>query len=413
MSPPRLLLITHAFPPLRSARSLQIGKLVKYALRAGASFEVIASQIGTKFSNAEGIDDSWLTTSGQLTVHRCGPSGRTVGDKLISVATGLPHYRWHRAALRGGLEVIQSRGANYFDAMVSFFSPAESHIVAHAIKKRYPSLPWLAHFADPLSANPFRDDRLFWRETVRRRIERRTVSLADGLLFVGEQLLSFVMARYPRFSGKAQTLFHCFDPELYPPLEQRPAEDPRPLTLAYVGGFTALRNFQPLLDIVSRLRASGEDLSRIRIELVGGQTGQAAAALNAVRAGLAHSWGNVDYRQSLLRMRAADGLILIDANTPQSPFYPSKLVDYFGSLRPILGISPSHSYSTQLLRRHGMPVFDYDHLDHCAQQVARWMISARKPSPYAPEEVACYDAYAVARRFLQIVSVVSQEARQT
>ena len=400
---PHVLLLTHAFPPLRSARSLQIGKLVKYAMRAGARFDVVTGQVGARLSDATGIDDAWLAESDGLNIRTCGPNGRSAIDRLRNAMFCLPDRRWERAACEAARTLIADRGPDTYDAMVSFFHPTASHAVALAVKKRHPELPWLAHFADPLAGNPFIRDRIPWHEALRRRREHSFIEHADGVLFVGEQLLSYVMGRYPEQASKAKVLFHVFDPELYPSGSERRRAPGGVLKLAYVGGFTSTRSYRPILTVVKHLEAGQADLSRVQFEFVGGQTREAAEVLNRIRPNLAFSVGAVDYLESLRRMRDADCLILVDANMAQSPFYPSKLADYFGSLRPVLGISPPHSYSTELLRRHGMPVFDYDHLDQCAALVAGWLSSGKGPEAIRPETVSAYEASHVAERFLEIV----------
>jgi len=48
----------------------------------------------------------------------------------------------------------------------------------------------------------------------------------------------------------------------------------------------------------------------------------------------------VDYLHSLALIRDANGLLLIDGSDDRSVFLPSKLIDYIGAGRPILGLTP-------------------------------------------------------------------------
>jgi hypothetical protein len=45
-------------------------------------------------------------------------------------------------------------------------------------------------------------------------------------------------------------------------------------------------------------------------------------------------------------MKSADGLLVIDAPAETSVFLPSKLIDYVGAGRPVLGITPPGTAST-------------------------------------------------------------------
>jgi glycosyltransferase involved in cell wall biosynthesis len=56
-------------------------------------------------------------------------------------------------------------------------------------------------------------------------------------------------------------------------------------------------------------------------------------------------------------MRASDVLMVIDAPFAQSPFLPSKLVDYLGARKPILGVTPPGE-SRDLIQRCGYPTAD-------------------------------------------------------
>ena len=61
----------------------------------------------------------------------------------------------------------------------------------------------------------------------------------------------------------------------------------------------------------------------------------------------------VPYLESLSVMRSADVLLVIDAPLEVSPFFPSKLADYMGANRPILGITPAQGATADILRRLG------------------------------------------------------------
>jgi hypothetical protein len=63
-------------------------------------------------------------------------------------------------------------------------------------------------------------------------------------------------------------------------------------------------------------------------------------ALRRLPAGLFAARGSVSYRESVRLMQTADVLMTIDAPARYSVFFPSKLVDYIGAGRQLLGIVP-------------------------------------------------------------------------
>jgi hypothetical protein len=68
----------------------------------------------------------------------------------------------------------------------------------------------------------------------------------------------------------------------------------------------------------------------------------------------------VPYKESLALMKQADFLVVIDANFKNSPFLPSKVVDYAGTGRPVVGITPNDSPTAKILKKLGSKSFNYD-----------------------------------------------------
>ena len=52
-------------------------------------------------------------------------------------------------------------------------------------------------------------------------------------------------------------------------------------------------------------------------------------------------------------MHSTDAFLLIDANIQNSPFFPSKLVEYFAFTKPIIAITPENSETHKLLKETG------------------------------------------------------------
>ena len=64
---------------------------------------------------------------------------------------------------------------------------------------------------------------------------------------------------------------------------------------------------------------------------------------------------------SLALMKNADYLFLIDAAVPsnrQSVFFPSKLAEYLGSGKPIVGLTPKQGATARILRELGHHAVD-------------------------------------------------------
>ncbi len=69
--------------------------------------------------------------------------------------------------------------------------------------------------------------------------------------------------------------------------------------------------------------------------------------------GLVNLRAPVAYRESLALMGHADGLLVIDAPADLSVFLPSKLIDYIGAGRPILGLTPAGTAASLIAKLGG------------------------------------------------------------
>lgn len=405
-SPGPILIASYHFTPAPATRGLQVAKLLKYALRAGATIEIVTAPNGAPEGTSHDPGVPWFPPDERLTVHRVASRVPRAFDRASSLLTSRPLRSWGWAAQRCCLDLLASRGAQAYACLMTCAMPIDSHAPGLAAKRVHPRLPWLAHFSDPYANNPLYPPRGFWQAHARRRFENRVVGAADRLLFVGDGLREHVMGLHPVARDKARTLFHVFDPELY---GDATPTDEDVLTVTYLGGLAKRRNIEPLLRVLEHLKATGAPLERLRFRMVGDELAESSAALNAIVPGAAAFVGRVSYLESLRLMREADLLLLIDANVGASPFYPSKLADYFGAGRPVLAITPPYSYSTVLLREAGMPCFGYEELEACADWLARQVRGETTLPSVRKEALARFEAPAVARRFLDLVAEVAGE----
>lgn len=236
-------------------------------------------------------------------------------------------------------------------ALLTFGEPMSDHLLGLRLKQKL-ALPWVAHFSDPWSDNPFRR-RFPLSNFLNRRYEAQVVSHADRVIFTSQETLDLVMRKYPdEWRAKARVLPHGFEPALYGE-RQREADDT--IVLRYLGNFYGNRSPLPLFKALAILhRESPSLLERVRVELVGHVPTRMFmnSAYKSLPAGLVQTVSTVPYRQSLRLMADADLLLVIDAPEDVSVFLPSKLVDYLGAGVPILGIVPPGA-SAKLISRMG------------------------------------------------------------
>lgn len=242
---------------------------------------------------------------------------------------------WIPAAARTALEALE-RGQS--GVLATFASPMSCHLAGLRVKQRMPSLRWIAYFGDPWARNPMATrGRLSERSS--ERMEARVIEAADLLVFPCEEAARHSLERYRAgTAAKARIATHGYEESLFPaPSTLQAGGD---LVFSYLGGMYASRGPGPLLDALSALaRKSPSELSGVRVRLIGRGVVESGSLPVGIPPGLISFSPEVPYRESLRLMRESDALLLLDPSSPGSGvFLPSKLIDYIGAGRPLLGL---------------------------------------------------------------------------
>ena len=353
--PPELLAVSFAFPPLAYPRSGQVARLLKH-LRFQTAL-VCADEKGAR-------RDATLEPDAEERLYAClripfslggwrGQAERVAGRLKLPLWNKLPdqYAPWKRSVLKAVKDFSRD---SWFEPRVlaTFGQPMSDHLIGLELKKLY-RVPWAAHFSDPWVDNPFgRHDALTRR--FNRRLERKVVAAADLLVFTSQETVEMMMAKYPpEWRAKARVLPHSFEPDAYP---RAAGADGEAVTVRYTGEFYGGRTPKPLVETVrSLLETDPQLLKGVRFELVGPISTDALAVsgLDTLPEGLVVTRPSVNYRESLSLVSAADGLLIIDAPAAKSVFLPSKLIDYVGAGRPILGLTPPGAAADLITRLGG------------------------------------------------------------
>ena len=358
----KLLAVSFAFPPLAYPRSIQVARLVKYL--STSTVLVCADERGARRDpTLEPDAEARLAECLRVPFSVSGP--RRYANALAHRLYRPLWNRWNRAPdqygawKRAALVAVEGymRARQYRPHVVATFSqPVVDHLVGLELKKKL-GLPWVAHFSDPWVDNPFHaTDAATRRKNLA--LEREVLGRADRLVFTSRETVELVMSKYPpAWTDKARVLPQSFDPALYP---ARAEPDGPTLKVRYVGNFYGTRTPAPLFDALRALLASEpSQLAGVSFELVGVTDPKIVEGGGAegLPAGLVVARPPVGYRESLRLMTEADGLLIIDAPAEVSVFLPSKLIDYVGAGRPVLGLTPQGA-AARLIRQLGGWVAD-------------------------------------------------------
>ena len=337
---PRALLFSYCFPPAAVAESYLSAKTLgetkshiidvlcaapdKAALGNDRSLKDFVERSFEKVHFVE--PPKWLKTPWQSELFRKGMTA------LFPYPD--PFVLWTPQAIRRAEELSMDR----YDVLVTWSNFLSAHIVGLRLKKRHPRLRWVAHLSDPWVDNPLWKFRGINR-LVNQKMEKAVFRYADALVLTSELTVEQVCGRHGSdVKKKSFVVPHPFTPALYP---KKGSNYRKGIVIRYVGKFYGERNPKALFQALTTLdEKAPEILEGVSFEFIGTAVGDSRWGGKNLPPSLIKYVPAVNYVESLALMAEADALLVIDAPAQESLFLPSKLVDYLGAKKMILGITP-------------------------------------------------------------------------
>lgn len=360
----KLLCISHAFPPQLNPESLLTARTINALSSLNWDITVATAQAR---SVKEKIDYSLLDNFAQsITIENIWSPERILlfvpfFDSYIRNRIKNPNllerqFLWRSFAEIKIKEIISS---NSFDALYSRASPHVSNVVGLKVK-RLTGLPWAAHFSDPWLKNPyfhFSDK----KKEVINRLEKEIFHEADALIFTTAQTVDLVMKNYPSaVRKKAHVIPHGFNKNDYTGLSGNVSSNK--LSIAYAGGFYGIRKPYVFFKALRVLNKKKDLKENLEINFIGPSRKTYNSVLDELRVGdIVQFHGKLPFHECLKELSRSNCLLVIDApNKENSVFLPSKLIDYLGFNKPIIGLTPLSGASADLLRSIEYPVVEPD-----------------------------------------------------
>ena len=333
--PMRILCMGYCFPPVASPEAFVTSKTMAAipdaavdVVTAGASLfpqppdHSLDDYVAKRFGRIERIDGTFLRALGKISRLPLRP------DRYMLLTNA--------AAARA-----EAMGPKTYDCLVTRSQYHSVHAAGRQLKKRHPSLPWIACFSDPWSGGTY-DRRIPLLSAFSRALEYSVLREANALVFPTAEMRDHFQSHHPDpdISDKSHVIAHGFDPELYPQSAQQRKDGP--IRLGIFGTFYGPRSPRHLLEAVDRL-AVDETLPDFRLETfgLGGEAFKRELAQFGDASDHVSHGGILPHTAALDRMAACDILIISDAPTPsRSIFLTSKIVDYLGTQRPLFAITP-------------------------------------------------------------------------
>jgi glycosyltransferase involved in cell wall biosynthesis len=376
-----LLAVSFVFPPTATARSVQVARLLKH-LRVNTTLVCADEQGAPKDSTIEPNAEKQLRDCLRVPFAMKGwrKQARRIASRFDLPAWNRSpdeYSSWEGPALRAIREHV-SKNAYRPDVIASFAQPMSDHLIGLELKKLY-RVPWVAHFSDPWTDNLFHHyDSLTKR--INLSLERKVIESADLLIFTSTETVELVMAKYPaQWKSKTRVLPHSFDTS---PHSSRRDENKARITIRHTGEFYGPRTPKPLIRTLHLILSdNARALEGVCFELIGvvNPSTLVDSGLENLPPGLITIKPPVSYQESCSLSAAADGLLTIDAPAARSVFLPSKLIEYLGAGRPILGLTPPGA-AANLIRELGGWVADPDNDNAMKLTVTDFLSYLNKPA---------------------------------
>ncbi len=394
--PAKLLVVAYDLPPYLQPQSIQVGRLLDRLADRYRMHVVTSDDSGSRKDPSlyAGLRDKFAA---EIRIPYAGTLGAMLVRKALFPFYRLPDERryWHVKAYR---RMLEEWGSKRFDAIVTFSYPLSSNLLGMRLKERF-SLPWIAFFSDPWVDSPYTRYRLLFRAT-NSMLEQRTVAAADRLVFSSVEMRDAYVQKYPFARERCSVLEHSFDPGLSPAVQARSGGS---IVFRHIGTLNRVRTPSSLLDALGRMAKEGAlSENDVRFEFYGGTDVLCGRTMRRLTKQydldrIVTLKGSVPYQESLSVMQGADVLLVVDANVPGSVFLPSKLIDYIGAGRPVLGITPKDSASARVIRKAGGWVAPPDDPSAVAAVLSEALRSAKEGTleRHCPER-AVRDEYDIA-----------------
>ena len=181
------------------------------------------------------------------------------------------------------------------------------------------------------------------------------------LAFPWSHSANWTLTNFPeRIRSKAVILPHCFGPDLYTRHKNPESSLKRKnkMRVLYAGTFHGPRTPSPLLIGIDLLRQQDPAaVADLEVIFLGVQSENVEREIRKYNLeGTVRTHPTIPYLSCLALLQDADVLLVIDPALSVNLFFPSKLVDYLGARRPILGLTPSNGPTAQILHSMDQPV---------------------------------------------------------
>jgi glycosyltransferase involved in cell wall biosynthesis len=255
-----------------------------------------------------------------------------------------PRRGWNRFAFRKACEIIETGN---IDHIITTSPPHSTQLVGLKLKKRYPSVKWIADLRDPWTDIYYYS--LFYHTPIARAIdksfEKRVLRSADRIITVGKTLRELFVSKLPDIKRKIKVITNGFDEDDFTGIS---SENPEALTITYTGTLSDAYPLNGFLSAAEDFKRRGND---IRLRFIG-TVSQRQKDLIIAKAGTdsVEFLHHVDHVAAIRYMHETTALLLIIPDHFSARcILTGKLFEYIAARKPVICLGPVDGDAAEII----------------------------------------------------------------
>jgi glycosyltransferase involved in cell wall biosynthesis len=349
----KILFIATGFAPYSFSENIINSKLALAFLKAGWKVDVISRKDeGNAYSS--NWDNEWKKLQ-HLTHEVVYPTGNKLErfwDTVTSSFTmGIPleGVRWANRAYKKAIELHEE---NNYDVVISRSPSDISHLPAYHFAKKT-GVHWIANWNDPVVniwPEPYTQKMSFWKKILYKKFTDTIIENANINTFPSEDLRDYFM----RFSKNLKSSNSATIPHIgFLSIEISQKKELSLFRMCHAGNLSKERNpdllFQALVQFLSKNKEAN-----ILVDLLGvANTDLKTLVKKYSLEKNVRFIGSLPYMDALNKMSHYNVLVIVEANSKDAIYLPSKITDYSQLGIPVFAITPRQSCIDKLIAKYG------------------------------------------------------------
>jgi glycosyltransferase involved in cell wall biosynthesis len=336
-----ILIISIYYPPIASIASNRIESFAKYldkekynvfvhSIAAQSEYELDGVKVH-RVKNDVFFKPLLFTKRTNKLMHY----SKVIYNKFVNYFFENEYRGWIDASVKTLPDFIKEHN---IDVVLSTFAPTAPHIVALELKKKNPSLKWIADMRDEMSMAVGISDKM---RKQYQKLEHEIFEYADALTSVSKPIVDGFASMCKNDKIIFREIRNGYDFEL-----EETKKHNQVFTIVYTGSFYGDINPDNFLKALDSI-VTKDSTKKIKVQLVGVKTHFEIPPLlqNSVEV-----VPSVSHQKAIEKMKQSDALLLIHPKNGRKGVFTGKLFEYLAALTPIIALVDEDDVAAKLIK---------------------------------------------------------------